>query len=73
MGSLAVFDDDEPFAEKIKTLADEELLEIWVESQKVETMLNAQLPDALVISPAYEQVIVEELFLRTGRRLAARC
>ena len=33
MGSYIPFADDQPFALKVKTLADEELLEIWEETQ----------------------------------------
>lgn len=69
MGRLATFEDDEPFEQKIKTLEDEELLEIWAESQQMEQMLAMEMPDAIIIPPSYEKVIVTELFVRAGRRL----
>ena len=33
MGSCQPFQDDAPFADKVKTLEDDELLEIWDERQ----------------------------------------
>lgn len=63
------FSDDQPFEEKVKCLADEELLEIWAESQQLEGMLNASLPEGSFIAPNLEKAIVDELFTRTGRKL----
>lgn len=71
MGS-AVDLEDEPFEEKVKTLEDEELLEIWEESQLAEQTLMAQYPQAEILPKTCEQVIITELFLRNGRRLAHR-
>lgn len=73
MGYAAVISDDEPFEEKIKTLADEELLEIWVETQKMEVAIMAQLPNAQVVGPNFEEAIVAELNLRNSRRRTAAC
>lgn len=70
MGSIIPFDDDQSFEEKIKSLADDELLEIWVESQKMEQMFNARMQLPPSIPFGYEQAIVDELFLRETRKLA---
>ncbi|MBO4301253.1 MAG: hypothetical protein J5861_06585 [Desulfovibrio sp.] len=69
MGSCVPFADDEPFAQRVKSLADDELLEIWEETQQIETILSKALHADLEISPEYEKAIVEELFVRSGRRL----
>ncbi|MDE5833599.1 MAG: hypothetical protein K2H64_11610 [Desulfovibrio sp.] len=71
MGRMLDFE-DEPFEEKVKTLEDEELLEIWAESQQAEQSLLAQFPDAELLPKTCEQVIVTELFIRASRRLG-RC
>ena len=69
MGSCIPFADDEPFAQRVKTLADDELLEIWEETQQIESMLCSSLNSDLSIAPDYEKVIVEELFMRSSRRM----
>ena len=70
MGSYIPFADDQPFALKVKTLADEELLEIWEETQQLEGMICKEFHTDIALTPEYEQVIVAELSLRSGRRLA---
>ena len=70
MGCATPFQDDLPFEEKVKCLADEELLEIWAESQQIEVMLASSLPRGCYATPNVEKVIVDELTARTGRRLA---
>lgn len=69
MATFSPFDEDEPFEEKVKSLADEELLEIWAESQQVENMLNSQSNDSFFLDPSYEKTIVMELYVRAGRKL----
>lgn len=69
MGTLSPFDEDEPFEEKVKCLADEELLEIWAESQQMENLLNSQSSDSFFLDPSYEKTILMELYLRAGRKL----
>ena len=69
MGSCMPFADDEPFSQRVKTLADDELLDIWEETQQLENMLCKALQADLELAPDYEKAIVEELFLRAGRRL----
>lgn len=70
MGSAVPFSDELPFEEKVKCLADDELLEIWAESQQMENMLGMRFPGVMCLAPDYEQTILTELFLRVGRKLA---
>lgn len=63
------FPDDMPFSQRVKTLADEELLEIWEETQQVELLLNREMRTAISLAPEYERAIVEELRLRSTRSL----
>ena len=70
MGTFMPFSEDVPFEEKVKCLADEELLEIWAESQEVENMINMRMPTEFRLPPGYEQTIINELSLRLGKRLA---
>lgn len=69
MGCAAPFPDDLPFEEKVKCLADEELIEIWAESQQIESMLNAGLPPGCFISQSYEDAIINELAGRAARKM----
>ena len=69
MGSCIPFIDEQPFAERVKTMADDELLEIWEETQQLESMLCNALHTDLALNPDYEKDIVEELFLRSSRRV----
>ncbi len=69
MGSCIPFFDEQPFAERVKSLADDELLEIWEETQQLESMLCSALHTDLALAPDYEKVIIEELFLRSSRRV----
>lgn len=69
MGQATPFPDDMPFSQRVKSLADEELLEIWEETQQVEQMLNREMRAALSLAPEYERAIVEELRLRSTRGL----
>ena len=69
MGSCIPFIDEQPFAERVKTMADDELLEIWEETQQLESMLCNALHTDLALAPDYEKVIVEELFPRSSRRV----
>ena len=71
MASCIHFADEEPFIERVKSLADDELLEIWEETQQIENMLCAELHADFSIAPDYEKVIVEELRLRHSRRISA--
>ncbi|WP_301967728.1 hypothetical protein [uncultured Desulfovibrio sp.] len=69
MGSCQPFTDDEPFDKRVKTLADNELLEIWEETQQLEDLLRTQMQTDLAMAPEYERLIVSELQLRSNRAL----
>lgn len=69
MGSYIPFFDEQPFAERVKTMADDRLLEIWEETQQLEGMLCNALDTDLALAPDYEKVIVAELSLRSSRRV----
>lgn len=72
MAQSTPFPDDMPFSQRVKSLADEELLEIWEETQQVEHLLNAEMRVPVSIAPEYERAIVEELRLRSTRGLCRR-
>lgn len=72
MGSFEPFDADDPFENKVKCLPEEDLLEIWVESQQLETMLNMQAPGHDFNGESFERAIVHELALRVTQKLVAR-
>ena len=69
MGSCQPFVDDEPVDKRVKTLADNELLEIWEETQQLEDLLRTQMQTDLAMAPEYERLIVSELQLRSNRAL----
>lgn len=68
MGCLVPFSEDLPLEEKVKSLADEELLEIWEESQQLEVMISAGFPGASIIGPDFERAIIAELSVRANRK-----
>lgn len=70
MGSAFPFDEDLPFEEKVKCFEDEELLEIWAESQEMECMMDLNEPVETEGGACFEQVIVQELNLRLGKKIA---
>lgn len=70
MGSFEPFPDEEPFEDKIRHLPDEDLLEIWEESQQLETMLDMHTPGHEFPAASFEQAIVHELALRATQKLA---
>lgn len=71
MASCFPFEDEESFDQRVKSLEDNELLEIWAETQQIGNLLSSQLETELTLAPEYEQAIVAELRLRSCRRLSA--
>ena len=67
MGSCFPFDNDATFDDHVKTMADEELLEIWEETQKIDILLHRELSAGFSMAPEFEKAIVAELSLRTTR------
>ncbi|MCR5563535.1 MAG: hypothetical protein K6F46_09270 [Desulfovibrio sp.] len=64
MASCTPFSEEENFAEKIRSLDDEDLLDVWTESQKVLSLLNATTNLAMCLSTDYEGIIVSEMTRR---------
>ena len=70
MASCLPFQEDESFDQRVKSLADDELLEIWAETQQIEHLLSSQMETEFSLAPEYERAIVAELRLRSCRRLS---
>lgn len=68
MGKRIPFSEEEPFYVQIKSLADDELLDIWAETQELERMLREEWNAELELAPEYERLIVLELQLRSGQK-----
>ncbi|WP_243546473.1 hypothetical protein [Pseudodesulfovibrio tunisiensis] len=65
MGQYAAFTSDSTLEEQVKSLADEELLDFWEETQQLARMANQDdNPDA-EYCPEYERIILQELQFRT--------
>lgn len=69
MGQFFPNDDQFPIEDQIKTLADDELLDFWEETQNLEQGmvedLHPETPDSL----EYERIILQELMLRSCQRV----
>jgi len=57
--------DDEDFSLQIKTLDNEELLDVWVQTQQIEESLRREY-HGMFEAPNYEWMIVNELQLRSS-------
>lgn len=68
MGSMEPFEDNVPLELKLKCLPDEDLLDVWVESQQIEALLDANMPGHDFPGGSFESVIVHELCLRASRK-----
>ncbi|MBO4313206.1 MAG: hypothetical protein J5838_02835 [Desulfovibrio sp.] len=64
MASHTPFNDEEKFADKIRSLDDEALLDVWTESQQVLSLLDAIPSLAASVSTDYEGIIVSEMIRR---------
>ncbi|MDR2744682.1 MAG: hypothetical protein LBB66_05760 [Desulfovibrio sp.] len=70
MGSCIPFDDEISFADRIKTLSNEELMEIWEETQRIERLFSSELHLEIAFAMDYEHAIVTELSLRACKNLS---
>ncbi|MDR2056649.1 MAG: hypothetical protein LBQ10_12405 [Desulfovibrio sp.] len=70
MGSCIPFDDEITFNERIKTLSNEELMEIWEETQRIERLFSSELHLEVSFAMDYEHAIVTELSLRACKNLS---
>jgi hypothetical protein len=66
------FSENLSFAKQIKSLADDELLDIWEETQRLEHVMLAEWNATLELAPEYERLIVLELQYRTSMRGSER-
>ena len=62
------FSENLSFSKQIKSLADDELLDIWEETQRLEQLMLAEWDTAFELAPEYERLIVLELQYRMGLR-----
>ena len=62
------FSENLSFAKQIKSLADDELLDIWEETQRLDNLMLAEWDTVLELAPEYERLIVLELQYRMGMR-----
>ena len=65
MGQYASFTDHGSLEEQVKSLADEELLDFWEETQQLAKMLDQEEVTDIEYNPEYERVILQELQYRT--------
>lgn len=68
MARRVPFSEEQPFDQRIKSLADDELLDIWLETQELERMLREEWDAELELAPNYERMIIHELQLRHGQK-----
>ena len=57
-----------PLEDQIKTLADDELLDFWEETQYLEKFLEEEFAACDPAQPEYERLILQELQIRSCRR-----
>lgn len=65
MGQYASFSDNDTLEAQVKTLADDELLDFWEETQQLARMLDQAEQTDIEYNPEYERVILQELQYRT--------
>lgn len=69
MGMADPFAGDLPWEKKVKLLSDEDLMDMWADSQVLESTLDVHVPGHDFPGNEFEQIIIHELTLRTGIRL----
>ncbi len=72
MGSFEPFQEEASLESKVKCLPEEDLLEIWEESQQLETILDMRTPGHNFPGNIFERAIVHELAMRATQKLAGR-
>lgn len=68
MARSTPFTDEVSFELRIKFLADEELLDVWVETQELEELLREEWGTEVELAPEYEKIIINELRVRAGKK-----
>ena len=72
MAQHTSFIDNMTFEEQIKALADDELLDFWEETQQLAGLVSSdEAQQDMPYNPEYERLILIELQMRAGRRVAA--
>lgn len=71
MGQFFPENDQYPLEDQLKTLADDELLDFWEETQHLERALDDS-PPVGENHVEYERIILHELMLRSCLRLVSR-
>ncbi len=71
MGRFFMQTEDFPLSEQIKSLADDELLDFWEETQYLEKFLEEELSTEGFYSQDYEKIILLELQFRSCLRLVS--
>ncbi len=69
MATRTFFTEDIPFAMRIKSLSDDELMDIWAETQELERIMREEWGTELELAFEYEKLIVQELTLRYRKRI----
>lgn len=72
MGSAEPFGKDMPLEMQIKSLPDEDLLDVWADSQELEAIMDERIPFRDLLGHDFENVIINELSLRACRAAQTR-
>jgi len=65
MARQLVQHDDMSFDTQLKSLADEELLDFWAETQQLESLLQSEFDQRVAPAQDYERMILHELQMRS--------
>ncbi len=68
MATRTVFTEDIPFSLRLKSLSDEELLDIWAETQELERVLREEWGADVELAFEYEKYIILELRTRNFQK-----
>ncbi|MBF0480976.1 MAG: hypothetical protein HQK81_06000 [Desulfovibrionaceae bacterium] len=68
MGQFFPLLDQFPIEDQVKTLADDELLDFWEETQYLDRILEENDHADVNNSVVYERIILQELQLRSSRK-----
>ncbi len=69
MATRTVFTEDIPFSLRLKSLSDDELLDIWAETQELERVLREEWGADVELAFEYEKYIILELRTRSFHRI----
>ncbi|WP_022662766.1 hypothetical protein [Paucidesulfovibrio longus] len=70
MARYTLLPDDISLEEQIKTLADDELLDFWEETQQLGRLSGSEEPpESMEYGPEFERLILLELQMRSCRRV----